>query len=69
MFDAFKQAAEKFVSENSSRLSFGPRRLFVTWQTDFYDEKPEYTDKFRPEVLDKTVFVAGFDRQVFFQTA
>ncbi len=61
-----KQAAEKFVTDNSSRLTFGSRKLYVAWQTDFFNDKPEYTDKFRPEVLDKTVYVAGFDRQVGF---
>lgn len=60
---ATKEAAEKFISASSIGLVFGSRKLFVKWQADFFIEKPEYTDKFRPDILDKTVFVAGFDKQ------
>ena len=60
----FIQAAQSFIHDYGNDLHFGRKKLFVKWQKDYFNEKSEDSDTFRPEVLDRTVFVSGFDRMV-----
>lgn len=59
---ANRQSAEKFLT-SAKGIMYKGRKLVSKWEKEFFSEKSENNDLFKPESIHETVWVHGFDRQ------